>query len=269
MASNAARPHDVYPPRRILVLSRRETRRFRPQAAVRRLVEATGLPVDWVEDLSASTWAEQVRLFARAGIIVAAHGASLTNIMFAPAHAAVIELTPYLLNWPLYARLAAAANLAYYRVPAVKLGDDQLEPGSLLAQRDFDALCERRVSSLDANVLIACNGRSKNSDIDVDAEQLARALAMALDDIGCRPLDFSRARAELLLAAQLGEAGGAEAAKAKHGLRLAKRLGLAAANGTHLDGSLVRLVAPGGGRITNLRARCSAHDESFEDRSPW
>jgi hypothetical protein len=257
VAQNAVRPHDAYPPRRILVLGRRETRRFRPEAAVRRLVAATGLPVDWVDDLTLSTWSEQVRLFAGAGIIVAAHGASLTNLMFAPAHAAVIELTPYLLNWPLYARLAASANLAYHRVPSLKLGKLQLEAGALLADADFDALCERQVSSLDANSLIACNGRSKNSDIHVDAEALAHALAMALDDIGCRPRQFPRGQAELLHAAQLG--------RSAQGLQLALELGVG--NGTHLDERAVRFVA--GDRKLNLRAHCTHKDDSLQDANPW
>jgi capsular polysaccharide biosynthesis protein len=42
--------------------------------------------------LSGMPFAEQVRLFSRARVIVAAHGAGLTNLMFAPAKAVVVEI---------------------------------------------------------------------------------------------------------------------------------------------------------------------------------
>lgn len=37
--------------------------------------------------------AEQIRCFSRAGVIVGAHGAGLSNLVFAPAHARVVEIT--------------------------------------------------------------------------------------------------------------------------------------------------------------------------------
>lgn len=37
--------------------------------------------------------AEQIRCFSRAAVIVGAHGAGLSNLMFAPAHACVVEIT--------------------------------------------------------------------------------------------------------------------------------------------------------------------------------
>jgi capsular polysaccharide biosynthesis protein len=37
--------------------------------------------------------AEQIRTFSRARVIVAAHGAALSNLMFAPPHAIVVEIT--------------------------------------------------------------------------------------------------------------------------------------------------------------------------------
>ena len=43
--------------------------------------------------LSGMSFADQVRTFSRARIVVGAHGAGLTNIMFAPNHASIIEIS--------------------------------------------------------------------------------------------------------------------------------------------------------------------------------
>ncbi len=40
----------------------------------------------------------QVELMATTGILIAPHGAHLGNILFLPAHAAVIEVFPYLMK---------------------------------------------------------------------------------------------------------------------------------------------------------------------------
>jgi hypothetical protein len=294
VAGGARRAHPAYPPRKIVVLARTLTRRFRPLRQLRALLRATGLPVEWVDEQYGWSFEEQVRLFASAGVVVAAHGAALTNIMFAPAHAAVIELTPYLLHWPLYRRLADAAGLSYHRVAARALPRSvrrEAGTGELLESADFQSLCEdpQRVSSLDASSLLACNGRSKNSDIFVDLELFAEALAAALDDIGCRPRQFARQDAELLLAAQRhsraprgGVAAGADGGDAgageeglhggwRRGLELARELGVASADGAGLadDVLLVRPYERSGARIVNVRARCAEEGDSFSDKSPW
>jgi len=43
--------------------------------------------------LSGMSFADQVRRFSRARVIVGAHGAGLTNIIFAPLHASIVEIT--------------------------------------------------------------------------------------------------------------------------------------------------------------------------------
>jgi hypothetical protein len=74
----------------------------------------------------------------------------------------------------------------------------------LFESPDFESFCEdaQRVPSLDANLLVACNGRSKNTAVELDWVQLVHALVQALDDIGCRPRQFSRAQARAIRKAQ-------------------------------------------------------------------
>lgn len=75
---------------------------------------------------------------------------------------------------------------------------------ALLEQADFETYCEdpQRVPSLDAAQLVACNGRSKNIAVELDWPALVGALTAALDDIGCRPRQFTAAQARAIRAAQ-------------------------------------------------------------------
>jgi capsular polysaccharide biosynthesis protein len=58
---------------------------------------------------------EKIELFGDASMIVSAHGAGLTHILFAPARARVIEaLDPYHLMGGLYYQMAASLNQAYW-----------------------------------------------------------------------------------------------------------------------------------------------------------
>jgi hypothetical protein len=196
--------HTHYPPRKIVVLAREFTRELKPQTPMYSLLKATGLMVHWEHKPGRLSFEEQVKLTASAGIIIGAHGAALTNIMFAPSHSVVIEMTPHLLNWPLYRKLADVSNLFYYRVPADIVPKERMRSDSLFLEGDFREFCEdpQRVSSIDASSLMACNGRSKNSNINIDFEAFLFTLVSALDDIGCRPRQFSRDDSRILYQAQ-------------------------------------------------------------------
>jgi len=271
-----------YPPRKIVVLAREFTRELKPQTPMFSLLKATGLPVQWEQKLGKLSFEEQVKLMANAGIVIGAHGAALTNIMFAPSHAAVIELTPHLFNWPLYRKLADAANLFYYRVPAEVVSKERLHRNSLFLEGDFTELCEdpQRVSSIDANTLMACNGRSKNSNINIDFEAFLFTLISALDDIGCRPRQFSREESELFFKAQedaddpaLNSAD--KIVSIENAMTLAKKLGISLEfleNETKMSNnppSFFFVQPIQGGRIFNIAAKCSGDQSYFEDKMPF
>lgn len=280
--------HTHYPPRKIVVLARDFTRELKPHTPMFSLLKATGLTVQWEQKLGKLTFEEQVQLMANAGIVIGAHGAALTNIMFAPSHAAVIELTPHLFNWPLYRKLADAANLFYYRVPAEVVSKDRLHRDSLFLEGDFTEFCEdpQRVSSIDANSLMACNGRSKNSNINIDFEAFILTLISALDDIGCRPRQFSREESQMLFQAQedMNDPALTTADKMvtiEKARVLAERLGIssdfleyeAEDETTHkvtpTPPSLFFVQPIQGGRIFNIAAKCSSEESYFNDKMPF
>jgi capsular polysaccharide biosynthesis protein len=91
-------------------------------------------------NLNAVSVEEQVRLFSAADMIVAPHGAGLTNIMFAPAHCRVVELAVETHCTASYLVIASAVGQRYgyvmceprgrnlfVRVDAVRSVLDELE----------------------------------------------------------------------------------------------------------------------------------------------
>ncbi|HVT41966.1 MAG TPA: glycosyltransferase family 61 protein, partial [Acidimicrobiales bacterium] len=85
-------PETVAAPHRRLYVSRgdvRHTRRVNNEAALLAALEPLGFERI---DPGALSPAEQVRAFAEAACVVGPHGAGLTNLAFAPAGAAVVEL---------------------------------------------------------------------------------------------------------------------------------------------------------------------------------
>jgi hypothetical protein len=178
--------------------------------------------------------------------------------------------------------LADAANLFYYRVPAEVISKERLHRNSLFLEGDFTELCEdpQRVSSIDANTLMACNGRSKNSNINVDFEAFILTLISALDDIGCRPRQFSREESELFFKAQedandpaLNSAD--KMVSIENAMILAKKLGISLEfleNETKMSNNppTFFFVQPiQGGRIFNIAAKCSGDQSYFEDKMPF
>lgn len=69
---------------------------------------------------------EQAALFARARVVVGAHGSGLANLVFAPAGARVLELMPERSFFPLFWHLAAALGHCYavHVVPGVSKYDN-------------------------------------------------------------------------------------------------------------------------------------------------
>jgi hypothetical protein len=115
---DAATAHPRFPPRTITVVDRagHHGRGIWNRDWLLGELEATGLPVTVVDRMDELSFAEQVRLMAGTGLLIAAHGAHLANAMFLPQHAAVIELFPPLMYKGTYRYLSALAGLHYFSV---------------------------------------------------------------------------------------------------------------------------------------------------------
>jgi capsular polysaccharide biosynthesis protein len=108
-------PADVAPPHRRLYVTRgqrKNTRRVENEVQVIAALAPLGFETIDPGGLSV---AEQVRLFSEAELVVGAHGAALTNLVFCPAGAAVIELFPPDYVNVCYWALASAVGSLQYR----------------------------------------------------------------------------------------------------------------------------------------------------------
>ena len=204
-------PHPKYPPRQITIMDRQEHqgRYIFNLDDVSELAHATGLTVEYVYDMGNLKPDKQVALMARTGILIAPHGAALSNAIFLPAHAVVIELHPPLHQRNTYADIARVAGLRHMAIHT----RDVLPPkytavyGSrLMAHPDFRSQCVEgmnKMSSFDAALVQTCNAASKAHPLIVPQRALRRALVDAVDAIGVPWLDNKLA--------QLGKAQGSDA----------------------------------------------------------
>ena len=87
-----ARAKDDWPPRQITLVTRIGSRALDNIEEVVPVLNSTGLKFEWVQEMGALTFQEQVGVMANTGILVAIHGAGLTNVLFMPAHSVVIEV---------------------------------------------------------------------------------------------------------------------------------------------------------------------------------
>ena len=65
---------------------------------VQEAARATGLEVRYIPALGRLSFKEQVEAMAHTGILIAPHGAALTNAMFLPQHAVLLEIFPPLMK---------------------------------------------------------------------------------------------------------------------------------------------------------------------------
>lgn len=131
-------------PPRVLVVDRgREDRPFANAADVVALVrgyasEVPGLTVNYMDGPSYGrlSFEEQAALFNGHSVVIAAHGAALSNVVFMPPRSAVIEVYPRGVWKPVYAKIASALGHTHLPVfsfqgggkrhanaPAVKIED--------------------------------------------------------------------------------------------------------------------------------------------------
>jgi len=193
----ASPPAPALPPRRILLLQR-GMRGFTRLPAVRALLQASGLPVQLVTGLDGMAWAEQVRLFAGAGIVVATPGGALSNLLHLPAGAVVLEVRPALNHWPLFAEVASLLGLhwrpLWTDLPPAGRPPPPPSNGSATAlweevmTREWRAACDApgaRVSASQAGLHELCSQVITTAPY-LPLARLRIALEEALDLIGCR-----------------------------------------------------------------------------------
>lgn len=94
VAALGLQPHPHHPPRRITVLLRKGKggRNFENLAEFQAVVNATGLPVEYIDDMGKLSFKQQIARMAGTGVLIAAHGAALVNSIFLPQHAVIIEV---------------------------------------------------------------------------------------------------------------------------------------------------------------------------------
>ena len=103
---------------RVLVLDRAKTNRpFANAAQLVEVVRGYGIAVTYMDGdgYEKLTFSEQARLFNRHQLVIAAHGAALSNMVFMPPRSVVIEVYPRGSWKPGYAKIAAA--LGHVHIP--------------------------------------------------------------------------------------------------------------------------------------------------------
>lgn len=125
--------------KRLFVLRRNTTKRFAVnQDEVAEALEPLGF---LAVDPGSLTFEEQIALFSGAELIVGCHGAALTNILFAPAGATLIELRGRVLQ-PFFGNLAAQRGMRYLDLACPERPDSHHD----IIERDYvvplDALRE-------------------------------------------------------------------------------------------------------------------------------
>jgi capsular polysaccharide biosynthesis protein len=108
--------------RRIYISRQKAPRRHLVnRAEVGSLLKDAGFEKVFMEDLS---FKEQVALMQEAAVIVAPHGAGLTNMMFCAPGTHVVEIADLGFPNPNFYALASAMDHEYWLVPAEGIGDE-------------------------------------------------------------------------------------------------------------------------------------------------
>jgi hypothetical protein len=114
-----------------------------------------------IDNLGALSFCGQVALMAGTGVLIAPHGAALANLMFMPAHAAVIELFPYLMKKNTYRHLASLMGLHYHPVYSwdlLPLNRTEFSGVDLMGDKYYYERCVLvNITSYDALLEHACN----------------------------------------------------------------------------------------------------------------
>ncbi len=100
-------------PKKVYISRQGTTRKVSNFVDVKRVLQQHGFTIYRLEELSVS---DQVSLLSTADYIAGPHGAGLTNILFGPNDATIIELLPKTYNNPHYFRLSQILNQDYHYI---------------------------------------------------------------------------------------------------------------------------------------------------------
>jgi hypothetical protein len=112
----SSRPRKIYISRKKAV-----SRRVVNESECQPVLEDLGFDMMVLEDIP---WHEQVTLFSFAEAIMGAHGAGLTNMMFSPNSAAILEIVPRVCVGPHFLILARQLGHQFQRLHAEPVGDE-------------------------------------------------------------------------------------------------------------------------------------------------
>ncbi|QNE04863.1 glycosyltransferase family 61 protein [Croceicoccus marinus] len=116
LRNSFARP-DALPPTRKVMISRDESRgrRLLNERELRPVVEHAGFEIVRMEDLD---FGDQVRLMQETRVLLAPHGAGLTNMIFCPTGGHIVELADPGFPNPNFYALSCSMNLHYWLIQA-------------------------------------------------------------------------------------------------------------------------------------------------------
>jgi len=138
---NAQSP--LRPGSRKIYISRRDatSRRILNEAEIETRLRALGFECLCLGDLPVL---EQLRAFAEARVVVAAHGASLTNIVFSSAGTSMVEIFPEDFYFECYQELAAKVGVkaSWLRAASVRIGEGGLAQDLTITDQAYDYIIE-------------------------------------------------------------------------------------------------------------------------------
>jgi hypothetical protein len=183
-------PEPLTLPRRITVLDRRYLggRAWFHASDVEAAARAfPGWTVEYIGRMDFLPMAQQVQAMARSGIVVAPHGAHLTNMAFMPAGAHVLEVVPPGQKTITYASLAGRCGLGYRVLQAratMPAEFTHLWAGRIANDPVLRAECiVYNVTGFDVQLRSMCQRLSKATPLIVPVPVLRRMLADAVASI--------------------------------------------------------------------------------------
>jgi hypothetical protein len=161
----------------ILIMLRRTTRKLLNEKEFIDFVNTNqrGYEV-LVADIGALSFPEQLWVFSQTALVIAVHGAGLTNSIFMPTGAVVLEILPYKFPYILYQRIAINAGCQHVKYVASSeemLYYDQENAPSMISSREPGWMSQ-----------------SILADIRIDVNRFESYLKMAVDSLWDPPSNF-------------------------------------------------------------------------------
>jgi hypothetical protein len=134
-----------------------------------------------VIDFDYTTPRFQVETFSDADVVVAVHGAALTNIIFMKPGSALVEILPYKASPFFFMRIAKRLSISYFPILNEGVNGTAVFKGNNRTDEDL-AKCDN-VASVDVSALAGtgCNSLFRNAPITVNIGKLMNTLSSVYD----------------------------------------------------------------------------------------